>query len=121
MALISWPTVLPVVSSGLSIERGCKRFSCWLVAQIRDPFYEESLTNRLYLKQRLLNLRMKEANLFKVLLVSSIKCLGFEVVKRDHYVVFISLSYEHFVRKMLYAVDTTSMEDGKHPCMPESY
>jgi len=92
----------------------------WL--KLKSLYMTKSLTNKLYLKQRLFTLHVKEGTPFKDHLdelnkiLVDLKNIDVRIYEEDQALILLcslSSSFENFVNSMLYGRDTLSLEDVK--------
>jgi len=94
--------------------------SLWL--KLERLYMTKSLTNKLYLKQRLFTLRVKEDTSIKDCLdefnkiLMDLKNIDVRIDEEDQALIFLyslPLSFKNFINNMLYDRDTLSLKDVK--------
>ena len=104
-------------------KRGLQEeFAAGLWFKLESMYMMKSLMNRLYLKQQLYTLRMREGMSVKAHLdefnkiIMNFKNIDIKIDDEDQAIIVLyclSVSYEHFVTTLLYEKDTISIEDVK--------
>jgi len=99
-----------------------EEFAAGLWFKLESMYMMKSLMNRLYLKQQLYTLRMREGMSVKAHLdefnkiIMNFKNIDIKIDDEDQAIIVLyclSVSYEHFVTTLLYEKDTISIEDVK--------